>query len=105
MELDDTNQFLKDNFQNILNGDLDDKFSPEQIKMMIELSFLFNHIKDDVDSIIFEYNDVKIKVNNIYEIPIEYRQDSISVNIRSTSIFKNSLSQFLRDKKINDILR
>jgi hypothetical protein len=105
MELDDTNQFLKDNFQNILNGDFDDKFSPEQIKMMIELSFLFNHIKDDVESITFEYNDVRIKVSNIYEIPIEYRQDSISANIRNTSIFKNALSQFLRDKKINDILR
>ena len=75
MELDDTsttsaflqlpplNQFLKDNLQNILNGDFDDKFSPDQIGMMVELSFLYNHVKFDDGSFIFEYDDIKLSVN------------------------------------------
>ena len=105
MELDDTNQFLKDNLENILNGDFDNNFSPDQIGMMVELSFLYNHVKFDDGSFIFEYDDIKLSVNGVSEIPIEYREESIISSIRNTSIFKNALSQFLRDKKINDILK
>ena len=42
--LDDTDNYIKDNLQNIIDGKYDDKFSPDQLKMMLEMSFLYNHI-------------------------------------------------------------
>lgn len=33
--------YIKDNFQNILDGKFDDKFEPDQLKMMLEMSFLY----------------------------------------------------------------
>ena len=36
---DDTENYIKDNLQNIIDGKFDDKFSKEQLKMMLEMSF------------------------------------------------------------------
>lgn len=105
MGLNETNQFLKDNLQNILNGDFDDKFSPDQINMMIEMSFIFNHIYLDGFSLVFEYDSIRIKINNILAITGEYREETLISSIRSEDKFKAVISQFLRDKKINDILK
>jgi len=47
--LDDTENYIKDNLQNILDGKFDDKFDKEQLKMMLEMSFLYNHISSEYD--------------------------------------------------------
>jgi len=108
MKLNDTNQFIKDNLQNILDGKFDDKFSQEQLKMMLEMSFLYNHITFELDSILFEYGDQKLKfsgINNmIQSMPFGPGEEQIFSMIRSESIFKSAYDSFLRDKKINDIL-
>jgi hypothetical protein len=107
--LDDTDNYIKDNLQNIINGEFDDKFSPDQLKMMLEMSFLYNHITVENDSVIFEYNGVKLKINGINDlinsaqIGIDYKNQIFST-IKSDEIFKSALTQFLRDKKINEIL-
>ena len=108
MKLNDTNQFIKDNLQNILDGRFDDKFSQEQLKMMLEMSFLYNHITFELDSILFEYGEQKLKfsgINNmIQSMPFGPGEEQIVSMIRSESIFKSAYASFLRDKKINDIL-
>ena len=108
MKLNYTNQFIKDNLQNILDGKFDDKFSQEQLKMMLEMSFLYNHITFELDSILFEYGDQKLKfsgINNmIQSMPFGPGEEQIFSMIRSESIFKSAYDSFLRDKKINDIL-
>jgi hypothetical protein len=102
--LDDTDNFIKDNLQNIIDGKFDDKFDKEQLKMMLELSFLYNHISFENDSVIFEYNRVKFKISGISEIPGGFAKETITSAIKNDVVFKSALKQFLRDKKINDIL-
>jgi len=105
---DDTENYIKDNLQNIIDGKFDDKFDKEQLKMMLEMSFLYNHITLENDSVIFEYNGVKLKINGINDlinsIPIGVDKNEIFSMIKNDNIFKLSLTQFLRDKKINEIL-
>lgn len=102
--LDITDNYIKDNLQNILDGKFDDKFKPGQLKMMLEMSFLYNHISAENDSVIFKYNDVKLKISGISDIPGEFAKEHITSAIRNDVVFKSALTQFLRDKKINDIL-
>jgi hypothetical protein len=108
--LDDTDNYIKDNLQNILDGNFDDKFDKEQLKMMLEMSFLYNHISVEIDSVIFEYNGVKLKINGINDlinsaqIGIDFKNQIFST-IKSDEVFKSALTQFLRDKKINDVLK
>ena len=101
---DDTENYIKDNLQNIIDGEFDDKFDKEQLKMMLEMSFLYNHIIFENDSVIFEYNRVKFKISGISEIPGGFAKETITSAIKNDEVFKSALKQFLRDKKINDIL-
>ena len=107
--LDDTENYIKDNLQNIIDGKFDDKFSTEQLKMMLEMSFLYNHISVENDSVIFEYDSQELKISGINDlvnsIPtgIDYKNQIFST-IKSDVVFKSALTQFLRDKKINEIL-
>jgi hypothetical protein len=103
--LDDTDNYIKDNLQNIIDGKFDDKFSSEQLKMMLEMSFLYNHITIKNDSVIFEYNGVKLKISGLSDLPGIYAKEEITSCIKSDKSFKSALTQFLRDKKINDILK
>jgi hypothetical protein len=63
--LDDTDNYIKDNLENIIDGKFDDKFDTEQLKMMLEMSFLYNHITIENDSVIFEYGGQKLKISGI----------------------------------------
>lgn len=101
---DDTDNYIKDNLQNIIDGKFDDKFSSEQLKMMLEMSFLYNHITIENDSVIFEYNGVKLKINGISELPPQFAKEHITTVFKNNEVFKSALTQFLRDKKINEIL-
>lgn len=110
MKLDDTALFIKDNLQNILDGNFDDKFSSEQLKMMLKMSFLYNHITFESDSVLFEYGDQKLKISGITEIihsqPFGISaEEQIFSTIKSQSVFESSYASFLRDKKIDDILK
>ena len=65
---DDTENYIKDNLQNIIDGKFDDKFSTEQLKMMLEMSFLYNHISVENDSVIFEYDSQELKISGINDL-------------------------------------
>ena len=110
MKLDDTALFIKVNLQNILDGKLNDKFSSEQLKMMLEMSFLYNHITFESDSVLFDYNGQKVKVSNINQLIHSQSPFGINVEeqifstIKNQEEFKSSYASFLRDKKIDDIL-
>ena len=98
--LDYTENYIKDNLQNIIDG----KFEPDQLKMMLEMSFLYNHISFENNSVIFEYNRVKFEISDISEIPDVFAKEQITSSIKNDVVFKSALKQFLRDKKINEIL-
>jgi hypothetical protein len=103
--LDDTDKYIKDNLQNIIDGKFDDKFEPDQLKMMLEMSFLYNHISFEDDSVIFEHGTNKIKIDSISSIPTLYLKETIVSQLKSEEAFKSSIKEFLRDKKINDLLK
>ena len=103
--LDDTDNYIKDNLQNIIDGKFDDEFQTDQLKMMLEMSFLYNHISVENDSVIFEYGNRQIKIKSISSIPTPYLKETIVSHIKREEVFKSALKQFLRDKKINDILK
>ncbi len=102
--LDDTDNYIKDNLQNIIGGKFDDKFDKEQLKMMLELSFLYNHINIGNNSVIFRYDDKRVSIEGVSEIPPQFAKETITSYIKNDKAFKSALTQFLRDKKINDIL-
>jgi predicted neutral ceramidase superfamily lipid hydrolase len=101
--LDDTDNYIKDNLQNIIDGKFDDRFSPDQLKMMLEMSFLYNHITFENDSVVFHYNRTTLEVSGLSEL--QFFKETIISSIKNDVVFKSALAQFLRDKKINDILR
>ena len=98
---DDTENYIKDNLQNILDGKFGDKFDKEQLKMMLEMSFLYNHITSENNSIVFRYE--RVSIEGVSE-PIQFAKETITSAIKNDVVFKSALKQFLRDKKINDIL-
>ena len=101
--LDDTDNYIKDNLQNILDGKFDDKFEPDQLKMMLEMSFLYNHININTEnkSVFFRYDDKRVSLEGF---PSDFSEIEIVSCIKSDAIFKSAFKQFLRNKKINDIL-
>ena len=102
IELSDTNTFITDNLQNIIDGKFDDKFDPDHLKMVLELSFLFNHLTIDKYYIIFKYNSIGLNVN-AFDSYIQSEEEVISF-IRNDETFKSCYNSFLRDVKINKII-
>ena len=105
MQLDDINTFIKDNLQNIIDGKFDDKFGPDHLKMVLELSFLFNHLTTDKYYIIFEYNGVVLKINGYESHGILNSEEAMLHYIRNEETFKSCYNSFLRDVKINQIIK
>jgi hypothetical protein len=103
--LNDTNIFIKNNLQNIIDGKFDDKFGPDHLKMVLELSFLFNHTKIDKYYIIFEYNGVTLKINAYESHRLLQSEEEIISFIRNEETFKSCYNSFLRDVKINQIIK
>jgi hypothetical protein len=101
--LDDTDNYIKDNLENIIDGKFNDLLSPDQLKVMLEMSFLYNHITLENDSVIFEYNGVRLKLSGLSELSPLFVKEYVSA-MRNDVVFKSALKQFLRDKKINEIL-
>jgi hypothetical protein len=108
MRLNDTNQLIKDSFQDIIGGKFNNKFSTEQLKIMLELSFLYNHITFESDAILFEYSGQKLRlkgINDLIHSSHKFGEDEILNMIKSEEIFKSSYASFLRDLKIDEILK
>ena len=104
MKLSTTNQTIKDDLQSFVDGIYDGILSPEQLKMALELSFLFNHITTDIDTIIFEYDTFKVKVSGVHDLPFEYAEETV-IHIIKEEGFKSALKQFIRDNRITKLLQ
>jgi hypothetical protein len=105
MQLSDTNTFIKDNLQNIIDGKFDDKFEPDHLEWLLELSFLFNHLTTDKYYIIFEYNGVALKINAYESHRLMQSEEEIISFIRNEETYKSYYNSFLRDVKINQIIK
>lgn len=104
MRLSTKNQTIKDDLQSFVDGTYDGILTPEQLKFALELSFLFNHIRTDGHSFIFEYSGLSIKISGNEFLPTEYEEEHIIHTIIKEEGFKSSLKQFIRDNKIEKLL-
>ena len=103
MKLSDKNEQIKSDLMRFVNGEYDKYFTTEQIRFATELSFLLNHINQEGDSIIFSYNNDKIKISGLYDNP-GASEESILSYIKNENLFKKSYKSFLREHKINKLL-
>lgn len=104
MKLSTTNQAIKEDLQSFVDGTYEGILTTEQLKMALELSFLFNHITSEIDTIIFEYDSFKMKVSGIYDLPQEYAEETVIHTIIKDAGFQSALKQFIRDNRIKKLL-
>ena len=105
MILSDTDQYIKDSLETIISGLWDEKFAPDQIERLLQLSFILNHLDAGVGFFQFEYNGTKIKLTGLDDmISTEHAFEGIISAIKSDKSFEGCLKQFLRDKKISSII-
>jgi hypothetical protein len=109
MELDSTDSYLKDNLENIMNGEWDQQFDEQQLEQAKKMSFLLNHITLENRCIVFEYADQKIKYNFDCD-PADYSFYGGDFKLHMFSMIKNdqnfltTYTAFKRDCKINKII-
>jgi len=109
IKLDETEIKLKENLDVIFSGGYDSKLSKEQVEYCKEFSFLYNHTTFEGRDIIFSYNNLKFKIKNVpYEdifLTNQMIKDQFLYQLRSSEEFKMSYKQFLRDYKIDKIIK
>jgi hypothetical protein len=98
MKLSTTNQAIKEDLQSFVDGTYEGILTTEQLKMALELSFLFNHITSEIDTIIFEYDSFKMN------LPQEYAEETAIHTIIKDAGFQSALKQFIRDNRIKKLL-
>lgn len=102
-----TQQHIKDNLHNFINGYLSNEFSKEEMNNLIELSFLYNHMRTEEDCIHFEYEGKGITLRGIAELTNaskEFAKETIIKTITTSETFKAAFKQFIRDNKLSNIL-
>jgi hypothetical protein len=110
MELDSTDSYLKDNLENIMNGEWDDQLDKDQLEMANKNSFILNNIIIENKCAIFEYADQKIKFDFQNQDPSDFALYGLDLysyvitNIRNSDIFMSAYTAFKRDWKINKII-
>ena len=111
MEVD---KFIKENLYNFLNGDYNDKFDKDQIDILIETSFIFNHLevvgyttgKGSGNKYNLKYNDLTFSLSfpeEDFYTGISKEEMIISL-IRNQDFFKKMFLSFMRDYKLGKIL-
>ena len=104
IELDETELKLKEDIDIIFNGGYDDKFPPDQIEYIKQLSFLYNHIDVEDGLIVFKYDNMKLQILGVDELPSDFQKEHTLHLIRNSDEFKSAYTQFSRDNKIEKIL-
>jgi hypothetical protein len=108
MKLDETDQIIKDKINEIMSGEWDSNFEPEQLHMLKRRSFLLNNISKNDTDITFEWNGDKINVHcgDILELNL-YLTDTLNhvvSSIMSDPVFINAYNTFSREWKIDGLL-
>jgi hypothetical protein len=104
MKLDETGLKLKEDIDIIFNGGYDDDFLSDQIEYIKQISFLYNHIDIEDNSLVFKYDNMKLKINGISELPPDFQKEHTIHLIRNSDEFKSAYTQFSRDYKIKNLL-
>ena len=110
MNIDSTDEYLKNSLGTIMNGDWDNHFDLSQLEVARKESFMLNHISIGEKNITFEYDGIK----TVYKFdlaldPLDFyggedlKMDILSM-IKNDESFLKSYTSFLRDWKITTII-
>lgn len=109
MNIDKTDEYLRDNLENIMKGEWDNHFDESQLEMARKESFMLNHISIGESNITFEYGSEKI-IYSFNSDPLDFhmhggdfKMHMLSM-IKSDEAFLKSYKSFLRDWKIGKII-
>ena len=109
MNIDSTDEYLRDNLENIMKGEWDNHFNESQLEIARKESFMLNHISIGEKNITFEYGGEKI-VYNFNSDPFDFhmhggdfKMHMLSM-IKSDEAFLKAYKSFLRDWKIGRII-
>lgn len=109
MNLDNTDEYLRDNLENIMKGEWDNHFNESQLEIARKESFMLNHISIGERNITFEY-DGKKTVYKFNSDPLDFHMHGGDFKMHMLSMIKNdeaflkSYKSFLRDWKIGKII-
>lgn len=109
MKLDSTDEYLRDNLENIMKGEWNNHFDSSQLEMARKESFMLNHISIEERNINFEYGGVKIRYKfdsdplDFHMHGGDFKMHMFSM-IKSDESFLKSYTSFLRDWKITTII-
>ena len=109
MNIDSTDEYLRDNLENIMKGEWDNHFDSSQLEVARKESFMLNHISIEERNIIFEYGEVKIRYKFDSD-PLDFHMYGVDSKMHMFSMIKNDESflntytAFIRDWKITTII-
>lgn len=98
--------FIKDNLYGLLSGNYNDKFDKDQIDILIETSFIFNHLEVVDNKYNLKYNELTFSLSFPEEdFYIGVSKDEMIISlIRNQDFFKKMFLSFIRDYKLGKIL-
>lgn len=100
MKLDEIELKLKEDIDIIFNGGYNDDFLSDQIEYIKQISFLYNHIDIEDNSLVFKYDNMKLKINGISELPPDFQKEHTIHLIRNSDEFKSAASTFANGKTV-----
>ena len=109
MMIDKTDEYLRDNLENIMKGEWDSHFNESQLEMARKESFMLNYITIGERNITFEYGSEKI-VYRFDADPSDFNmlggdfKSHMTQMIKNDEAFLKSYKSFLRDWKIGKII-
>lgn len=109
MELDETDNYLKDNLENIMNGEFEKQFTKEQLEYVRKESFMLNNITINPRDVTFEYGGHKICYKFDCD-PLDFKmfggdfKTHMFSMIRNDDSFITLYNSFIRDWKIGKII-
>ena len=109
MNIDKTDEYLRDNLENIMKGEWDNHFNESQLEIARKESFMLNHISIGERNITFEYGSEKI-VYKFDADPSDFNMFGGDFKSHMTQMIKNDeaflkyYKSFLRDWKIEKII-
>jgi hypothetical protein len=108
MNLDETDQIIKDKVDEIMSGKWDEKFDAEHIHMLKRRTFLLNHFAYKDGDFTFEYDADRIVVHcsDVAELSLYFADTNSHVihSIMSDPSFDRAYAAFSRQWKIDGLL-
>lgn len=109
IQLDETEQMIKDSLEPIMRGDWDERFDEKEIEMLRRRSFLLNHLTIDGKDFLFEHGRIRLKVTSQEQLEMSMYWSDATEHVLNTILnqkeFDTEYKAFARQYRIDSILK